>query len=168
MTSPQDIQKQLDLDNGTRRITINKTKYSINMLPALPAALLGAEIMETLIPAAGNAVDNGMNHGDMFPEDRAPLTQIAMHLVKGIKDLDKVKHIDDLLEDATANGVPLDIHNGMRGKAADIAFLVEFALRENLEGFFTDFIKERVIGLIPPSVKNKILEGLTPSESSET
>lgn len=166
MSSPQDIQKQLDLDNGTRRTTINKTKYSINMLPALPAYLLGTEIIETLIPAAGSAADNGMNFEEMFPEDRAPFTQISMLLVKGMQDLDKSKIIDQLLEGATSNGEPLDIHTGMRGGVSDIAFLIEFALKENFTDFFIEYIKVKVTGLLP-LMKGLLPEGLMQTGSSE-
>lgn len=164
MDSPQHVQRQMDRDGGTKRTMINNTEYSINLLPALPAYLLGTEIMETLIPAIGNAADNGINFKDIFPEDRSPLTQISLHLVKGMRDLDKAQIIDDLLAGATANGALLDIHNGMRGGAADIAELVEFALKENFTDFFTVYIKEKVSGLIP-LVKELLPEGLMPQES---
>ena len=167
MTSPQEIQKQLDLANGTRSITINKTKYTVDMLPALPAYLLGTEIIETLIPAAGSAADNGISFQEMFPEDRAPFTQISMLLVKGMRDLDKAAIIDQLLEGATANGEELDIHTGMRGGVADVAFLIEFALKENFTDFFIEYIKEKVTGLLP-LVKGMLPEVLTQGESSET
>jgi hypothetical protein len=166
-TSPQDIQNKLDLENGTRRTTINGTKYSINMLPALPAYLLGTEIMETLLPAVGNATDNGINYQEMFPEDRAPFTQMSLHLVKSMKNLDKATIINSLLEGATADGKELDINTGMRGKTSDIAFLVEFALKENFTDFFIEYIKERVTGLVP-MMASLLPEGFLQKESSET
>jgi len=166
-TSPQDIQKQLDLDSGTKRTTINNTQYTINMLPALPAYLLGTQIIETIIPAVGNAADHGMNYEDMFPEDRSPFTQISIHLVKGMKDLDKAEIIHNILEGAMCNGVALDINTGMRGRVSDLAFLIEFALKENFTDFFIEYIKERVTGLLP-LMKEVLPEAWLQKESPET
>jgi hypothetical protein len=156
----------MDLEGGVKRTIINGNSYSINLLPALPAYLLGTEIMETLIPAIGSAADNGMNFKDMFPEDRSPFTQVSIYLVKGLKDLDKANIINTLLEGAALDNAPLDIQTGMRGKVSDLSFLIEFALKENFNDFFIEYIKERVTGLIP-LVEEILPEGLFQTESPQ-
>jgi hypothetical protein len=147
---------------GLKRTKIKGTDYTINVLPALPAYILGVELMETLLPSIGSASDNGLNIEEILPEDRAVFTQVAVYLVKSLKDLDKVTIIQQLLEGATMNGQPLDLILGMRGKVSDLAFLIEFALKENFTDFFIEYIKDRVTDL--PSLIQGIMPQTTPLE----
>ena len=162
--NPSDIMKQIKQDSGESGVLIKGTNYTINKLPALPAYLLGVEIMETLLPSLGSTADGVQNWEDIFPEYRAVFAQLAVHLVKGLRQLDKESVIGQLLEGATCDGEILDLNNGMRGKVSDLAFLIEFALKENFTDFFIEYIKERVSDL-PTLIQSLIPSALTQEKS---
>ncbi len=155
MNSVQDQANAAYEKAGIRQTTIKGKNYTIILLPALPAFLLGTELLEAILPSLGSGVDNGLSLEEMFPEDRAMFTQIALHLTKSLKDLDKVNMVNQLLQGATCSGQPIDIHgDSMRGDISSFVSLIEFSLKENFTDFFTDYLKEKGLEI------STLMEGL--------
>lgn len=159
----QDLMNDAYAKEGICSKKIGNSQYTIKKLPALPAFIMGTSLIETLLPSVGSGIDNGMSLQEMFPEDRAMFTQIAMHLVESLGKVNKSDMVVQLTAGATRNGSPINLMIDLIS-ISEMLELLEFALRSNFTDFFTVYLKEK--GLEISSLLEVMMSKVQISEKS--
>lgn len=126
----------LNKEKFYREKEINGKQYRITVLPALKAIGTGKRISKVLLPILGGAVDGLRDDG--LNGTPKTFTELATTLVTQLDDFDLDALILDLTKDMMCDGEPVgDIDLFFQGELSDLLGVVEFALRENFEDFFT-------------------------------
>lgn len=116
---------------------INDNTYQISLLPALKAIGMGKTLSKVLLPLLGGTVDGLRDDG--YGETPKTFTDLAIVLTTQLDDLDLDQLILTLTKGMTCNGMEVkDINTHFQGDISSLIGVIEFALRENFQDFFTN------------------------------
>jgi len=131
-----------------RTIKINGVNYTITTLGARQGIKRGTEILQMMAPILGAIMDDDTN---ATFADSTLFTEIAIHLATRI-DSDKILEIvDELLSGLYRGSQSINYDEEFSARLEDLVQVIEFALRENFGGFFSNFFRAK--GLEIPSLK---------------
>lgn len=143
---------------GMHSVTINNKEYTIQLLPARQAAMIGAEIFKLIAPSVGAWFDSENKQGFVLPEDISTFTEVSMLLVNQMDKVSVADIIEALTTNVSCNGQQVDIDMEFRGNIKGLIELIKFSLRENI-GPFSDW---------PEMMGLKTLSNQRPMESETT
>lgn len=128
--------EQINKDAGLSVKTINGKEYTVTLLPATIGLKMSLEISKLLAPSLGASVD-GLRHDDILHGAPQTFSDLALKLVNQMDKVNIVGMIGTLLGSVEVNGKRIDFDNHFRANYGELIQVLEFALRENFESFFT-------------------------------
>ena len=127
---------QINKEAGIATTKINDVDYTIALLPATVGLAMSLEISKLIAPSIGSTVD-GLRHDEVMHGAPATFSDLAEKLVGQMGKVNVVAMINSLLGKTEVDGKVINFDTHFRGNYGSMFQLVEFALRENFESFFT-------------------------------
>ena len=131
-----DIQ-QIDKQSGIATKEVNCTDYTIQLLPATSGLAMSLEISKLLAPSVGAGLD-GFGHDELLHGKATTFSGVAKLLATQLGTVDVSGMVKALLNNLEADGKKVNFDTHFRGNYGDLIQLIEFALKENFESFFTE------------------------------
>jgi|26BtaG_2_1085354.scaffolds.fasta_scaffold05197_5 hypothetical protein len=128
-----DINKQA----GISTKEINGVNYTLHLLPATVGLKMSLEISKLLAPSIGASFD-GLRHDELLHGAPKTFSDLATLLSTQLDKVDVADLISALLSNVEVDGKKINFDTHFRGNYGSMIQLVEFALRENFESFFTE------------------------------
>lgn len=148
--------KDIVANSGFKTTTIKGTTYMFELLPAFPAAEVGAKLIELLGPSFGALFDGIRREEYILPDESTICSEVAIELSKSLGKADVISIIKLMLYNVQVNGRKIDVDNHFKGDLSGFVQLVEAALKENFGESFLDYCEAK--GFVIPSLKDlKIL-----------
>jgi hypothetical protein len=117
---------------------INGVEYQTMLLPAGKNFTWSVWLTKTFLPAFGAGID-GVRNGESMFETNAMFTEMALHLVGRVDEDKTFMLVKDLLGNLFADGKQVQFDEYFAGeKMADLLLVLEWLMRENFAGFFTN------------------------------
>lgn len=131
-----------DLENinkqaGISSVTIKDDEYTVHLLPTTVGLAMSLEISKLLMPSLGAGID-GFRHDEILHGAPTTFADLGKLLVGQMGDVKIVEMIKALLGNVEVSGKKIDFDTKFRGNYGTLLQLVEFALKENFESFFTE------------------------------
>ena len=164
MNSVQGVADAVYAKAGIRNITLGGNTYSIKLLSAFKGFAVGMKLIKTCLPALGAYFDSDKREEYMLPEEESLFTEMALLLVTQTDKLDIEDIIETITKDSLCNGTPIDVDEHFRGDLKNFMELLQFSLKENFGGLFTDFLKEKGLSLPTLGMKETETQDSTPAE----
>ncbi|MCP4394934.1 MAG: hypothetical protein GY804_11810 [Alphaproteobacteria bacterium] len=139
---------------------IDNTNYKLTLLCTSRAFITGQELVKLGLPSVGAAFD-GMMSEELY-EDNQTFSAIAIHMKNQLGNVDVLKIIIELLENLSANDIPVDFETYFKGRLGLLVDVLTEAVRENYSGLFTEtslkiklmtYIREFQAQLTPPNAE---------------
>ncbi|QHZ59738.1 tail assembly chaperone [Alteromonas phage vB_AmeM_PT11-V22] len=143
--------------------TVNGKSIRIKLLPALTVGIPTARrLLNIIAPAVGGTLD-GLRHDDFIHGAPKTFSEMALVVCKQLEEAEVHQIMFTLLEHMEVNNKVVNLDEYFMGNYGEMIEILEFALRENFQSFFTgNGMKERfhkVVGMI--------MSGQTQEESSQ-
>lgn len=129
--------EQLNKQAGLATVTINDDSYTVHLLPTTIGLAMSLEIGKLLMPSLGAGID-GFRHDEILHGAPTTFADLGKLLVLQMGEVKIVEMVKALLSKSEINGKQLDFEKHFSGNYGALIQLVEFALRENFESFFTE------------------------------
>lgn len=146
----------INKEAGLASKQINGKEYTIHLLPATAGLKMSLEISKLMAPSVGAGLD-GLRHDEILHGSPTTFTDLAMKLVTQMDQVNVVELVGALLGKVEVGGSRINFDTHFRANYGELIQVIEFALRENFESFFTGngFLtrfQEMMAQLNPPQV----------------
>ncbi len=122
---------------GLATVTIKEDEYTVHLLKTTVGLAMSLEIGKLLMPSLGAGID-GFRHDEILHGAPTTFADLGKLLVSQMGEVKIVEMIKALLNNVEIGGKKIDFETHFRKNYGTLMQLVEFALRENFESFFTE------------------------------
>jgi len=142
---------------------INGKKFRIHLLPAITKGIpIARRLLNVIAPAVGGTLD-GMRHDDLIHGVPKTFTEMSLVVCQQLEKAEVHNLIFELLKNLEVDDKQVDLDEYFAANYGEMVEVLEFALRENFQSFFTgNGMKQRF-----QKVVGMIMSGQTEQESSE-
>lgn len=127
----------------------NGKKVRIKLLPAITIGIpVARRLLDIIAPAIGGTLD-GMKHDDVLHGVPKTFTEMSLTVCKQLEKAEVGSLVFTLLEGLEVDNSDVDLDEYFTANYGEMIEILEFALKENFQSFFTgDAIKQRFLKAI--------------------
>lgn len=135
----------------------NGKKVRVKLLPAVSVGIpVARRLMDIIAPVVGGSLD-GMKHDDFIHGAPRTFTEMAMTVCKQLEKAEVGSLVFTLLEGLEVDNTDVDLDEYFTANYGEMVEILEFALKENFQSFFTgDAIKQRFLKMVQMVASNPI------------
>lgn len=147
--------KETQLQNG-------KT-IKIILLPAITKGIpVARRLLNLIAPVVGGTLD-GLKHDEIIHGAPKTFTELSLTVCQQLEQVDAASLVFTLLENMEVDGSKIDLDDYFSANYGEMVEVLEFALKENFESFFTgNGMKQRFLKVV-----GMIQQGQTEEQSSD-
>lgn len=108
----------------------------VKLLPMSKGIKVSKQLISLLAPAIGSMAD-GVRHDEFLHGAPTSFSNLAYNLVGQLDKIDVLELIDALFEGLMVNKAEVDVEEYFSGNYGEMVEILEFALKENFQTFFT-------------------------------
>lgn len=117
------------------QIELDGVRYEVQLLSTSSSFTTGQELVTLIAPSLGAAADGFFSSNP--DESKMTFAEVAILLIGQMGDVDILNIIKLQLAGATADGILIDFETHFRGNLGQLVNLLEFTMKENYSGLFT-------------------------------
>lgn len=146
------LDNKMNQELGLAQKDIGGHRFEIKLLPCKIAGNVFIDLLETVGPTIGIAIDKYRNLDYVDPTEDTSFAEVAGMLSSQLASSEFENVVTIILKDCVMDGKPFDDNVHLRGEFNTYLELIEFALMENFQDFFR--IRFAALWSIIPSFKS--------------
>lgn len=141
----------------------NKKQIKIRLLPAITQGIpVARRLINLIAPVVGGTLD-GLKHDEIIHGAPKTFSELSLVVCQQLEKVDASNLVFTLLDGMEVEGEAIDLDEYFSANYGEMMEVLEFALRENFESFFTgNGMKQRFLKVVA-----MIQQGHTEELSSE-
>lgn len=150
------LDNKMNQELGLAQKDIGGHKFEIKLLACREAGDVFIELLETVGPTIGIAIDKYRNLDYVEPTEDTSFAEVFSMLSSKLASSEFRGVVELILKDCVMDTKPFDDNVHLRGEFNTYLELIEFALRENFQDFFR--IRFAALWSIIPSFKSLLFQ----------
>ena len=127
----------------------NNKKISIRLLPAITQGIpVARRLLNVIAPVVGGTLD-GLKHDEIIHGAPKTFSELSLVICQQLEKADASNLVFTLLDGMEVEGQAIDLDEYFSANYGEMMEVLEFALRENFESFFTgNGMKQRFLKVV--------------------
>lgn len=127
----------------------NNKQISIRLLPAITQGIpVARRLLNVIAPVVGGTLD-GLKHDDIIHGAPKTFSELSLVICQQLEKADASNLVFTLLDGMEVEGQAIDLDEYFSANYGEMMEVLEFALRENFESFFTgNGMKQRFLKVV--------------------